>query len=126
MRYFASDGNLNDDVAGLSFLETLDKGLGSRGETSDIARRLSDQGFQLSSFLKFELQRGDEDSADIENLGFYVLSAGLENNLLKFELEFDDPQQISIGTLKDVMITTIVDGSFFSSSDNGLPIEPGT
>ena len=80
----------------------------------------------MSSFLKFELQRGDEDSADIENLGFYVLSAGLENNLLKFELEFDDPQQISIGTLKDVMITTIVDGSFFSSSDNGLPIEPGT
>ena len=80
----------------------------------------------MSSFLKFELQRGDEDSADIEDLGFYVLSAGLENNLLKFELEFDDPQQISIGTLKDVMITTIVDGSFFSSSDNGLPIEPGT
>ena len=76
--------------------------------------------------MKFELQRGDEDSADIEDLGFYVLSAGLENNLLKFELEFDDPQQISIGTLKDVMITTIVDGSFFSSSDNGLPIEPGT
>ena len=80
----------------------------------------------MSNFLTFELQRGDEDSADIEDLGFYVLSAGLENNLLKFELEFDDPQQISIGTLKDVMITTIVDGSFFSSSDNGLPIEPGT
>ena len=80
----------------------------------------------MSNFLKFEIQRGDEDSADVENLGFYVLSAGLENNLLKFELEFDDPQQISIGTLKDVMITTIVDGSFFSSSDNGLPIEPGT
>ena len=80
----------------------------------------------MSNFLKFEIQRGDEDSADVEDLGFYVLSAGLENNLLKFELEFDDPQQISIGTLKDVMITTIVDGSFFSSSDNGLPIEPGT
>ena len=80
----------------------------------------------MSNFLTFEIQRGDEDSANIEDLGFYVLSAGLENNLLKFELEFDDPQQISIGTLKDVMITTIVDGSFFSSSDNGLPIEPGT
>ena len=80
----------------------------------------------MSNFLKFEIQRGDEDSADVENLGFYVLSAGLENNLLKFELEFDDPQQISIGTLKDVMITTIVDGSFFSSSENGLSIEPGT
>ena len=45
----------------------------------------------MSNFLTFEIQRGDEDSADIEDLGFYVLSAGLENNLLKFELEFDDP-----------------------------------
>ena len=80
----------------------------------------------MSSFLKFEIRRGDEDSSDIEDLGFYVLSAGLENSLLKFDLEFDNPQQISIGSLKDVMITTIVDGSFFSSSDNGLPIEPGT
>ena len=80
----------------------------------------------MSSFLKFEIRRGDEDSSDIEDLGFYVLSAGLENSLLKFDLEFDNPQQISIGSLKDVMITTIVDGSFFSSSENGLSIEPGT
>ena len=80
----------------------------------------------MSNFLKFEVERGSEDSASSENLAFYVLSAGLENNLLKFELQFDNPQQVSIGSIKDVMITTIVDGSFFSSSDNGLPIEPGT
>ena len=54
------------------------------------------------------------------------MSAGLENSLLKFELAFDDPQQVSIGSMKDTMITTIIDGSFFSSEDNGLPIEPGT
>ena len=46
----------------------------------------------MNSFLKFEVQRGSEDSAKTEDLGFMVLSAGLENNLLKFELLFDDPQ----------------------------------
>ena len=46
----------------------------------------------MSSFLSFEIKRGDEDSADVENLGFYVLSAGLEDSLLKFDIEFDNPQ----------------------------------
>ena len=39
---------------------------------------------------------------------------------------FDDPPQVSIGSVKDHLITTIVDGSFFASEENGLPIEPGT
>ena len=51
-----------------------------------------------------------------------MLSAGLENNLLKFEIEFDDPEQVSIGYNKDIIVTTIVDGSFFSSEKNGLPV----
>ena len=81
----------NSEVSGLSFLDDLKKGLGSRGETTDTSRALSGEDFNLSSFLKFEIQRGSEDSASSEDLGFYVLSAGLENNLLKFELAFDDP-----------------------------------
>ena len=80
----------------------------------------------MNNFLKFEVQRRSEDSAPSEDLEFYVLSAGLENNLLKFELQFDNPGQVSIGSISDVMVTTIVDGSFFSSEDNGLPILPGT
>ena len=80
----------------------------------------------MNSFLTFEVQRGSEDSAKTEDLGFMVLSAGLENNLLKFEIEFDDPEQVSIGYNKDIIVTTIVDGSFFSSEQNGLPLEPGT
>ena len=76
----------------------------------------------MSDFLKFSVLRGSEDSASIMDLGFTVLSAGLENNLLKFEIEFDDPEQVSIGYNKDIIVTTIVDGSFFSSEQNGLPI----
>ena len=81
----------NSDVAGLSFLETLGKGMGSRGEVTDSSRSLSSLDFQMSNFLKFGVQRGSEDSASIQDLGFTVLSAGLENTLLKFELQFDDP-----------------------------------
>ena len=116
----------NADVAGLSFMETLNKGLGSRGEVNEGTRYLSSEDFNLSNFLTFEIQRGAEDSADSKYLGFTIASAGLENNLLKFELIFDDPLQVSIGLQNDVLMTTIVDGSFFSSEANGLPIEAGT
>ena len=116
----------NAEVAGLSFLDTLDRGMGSRGEVTDSLRLLSKEDFQMSDFLLFSVLRGSEDSASIKDLGFTVLSAGLENNLLKFEIEFDDPEQVSIGYNKDIIVTTIVDGSFFSSEQNGLPLEPGT
>ena len=81
----------NAEVAGLSFLDTLDRGMGSRGEVTDSLRLLSKEDFQMSDFLLFSVLRGSEDSASIKDLGFTVLSAGLENNLLKFEIEFDDP-----------------------------------
>ena len=55
----------NSNVAGLSFLETLGKGMGSRGEVTDQSRFLSSQDFQMSDFLKFGVQRGSEDSASI-------------------------------------------------------------
>ena len=45
----------------------------------------------MSNFLEFKVQRGSEDSAKVQDLGFTVLSAGLEDNLLKFEIQFDDP-----------------------------------
>ena len=76
--------------------------------------------------MTFEIQRGSEDSANVEELGFVVSTTGLENNLLKFKLSFDSPLSISQGSSKDKMVATIVDGNFFSNSDDGLPVEPGT
>ena len=43
----------NADVAGLSFLETLNKGLGSRGQVKEETRFLSSKDFELSNFLRF-------------------------------------------------------------------------
>ena len=95
----------------------LDKGLKSRGEVSEKIRFLNEDNidFDLTKFLNFELQRGSEDSAEMENLGFTIQSAGLEGDLLKFTIVFDQPIQVSIGSTKDMMVTTIIDGSFFSS-----------
>ena len=55
----------NSDIAGLSFLETLGKGMGSRGEVTDSSRLLSSLDFQMSNFLKFGVIRGSEDSASV-------------------------------------------------------------
>ena len=45
----------NSKVTGLSFLDTLDKGLSSRGKVTDSPRFLSSADFKLSNFLEFEL-----------------------------------------------------------------------
>ena len=83
----------NGDLAGLKFLEKLNKGLSSTGSIkTDNFRRLKDEDknedFDLSDYLTFTIERGSEDSADYELLAFNVLSAGLENNFLKFKLLF--------------------------------------
>ena len=53
-------------------------------------------------------------------------SLSLEGKQIKFQLLFDEPLAVSMGVIKDQMIVTIVDGKFFSSFENGLPIAPGT
>ena len=76
-------------MAGLQFLEKLNKGLSSQGtvKKDSNSRRLEDvenDSFQLSNYLDFKIVRGDEDSANADDLSFMVNSAGLENNLLMF------------------------------------------
>lgn len=114
----------NAGVSGLSFLESLNKGLSARGVVDDngMGRRLSDhvrggqrrlegnEDFNLSNFLVFGIKRGGEDSAEVDDLGFDVESGGLENNLLKFQLKFDNPLAVSMGSEKDMMVATIIDG----------------
>ena len=43
----------NENVAGLAFLENLNKGLGSRGEVTESTRSLQEEAFDLSRFLTF-------------------------------------------------------------------------
>ena len=57
--------------------------------------------FDLSKFLKFEVQRGGEDSASAEQLRFNVSSNGVENDLLIFMIKFDEPDFVSIGSIQE-------------------------
>ena len=102
----------------------MNKGLSSRGEVDDngMGRRLSDhvrggqrrlegnEDFNLSNYLVFSIKRGSEDAAEVEDLGFTVQTVGLENRLLNFVLRFDNPIAVSMGSEKDMMVATIVDG----------------
>jgi hypothetical protein len=93
------------------------------------SRRLQaagDSAFDLSAYMTFEVVRGDEDSAPLEKLGFTVNAGNLKADGMAFKLIFDYPLMVSIGAKKDKMVATIVDGSFFASSDTGMPIPPGT
>ena len=65
----------NADLAGLKFLETLDKGLSSKGVVLSFEGRLLEErgdDFKLSNFLMFSMIRGSEDSAPAEKLSFFV------------------------------------------------------
>ncbi len=44
---------------------------------------------------------------------------------MNFKFTFDNPLMVSIGTQKDKMVITIVDGSFFANED-GMPVPEGT
>ena len=117
-------------------MNTVGKSLASSGDIKDegTGRSLSgrcladsaDNAFDLKSFMTFEVVRGAEDSATLEDLTFKVGSDGIENSLMKFKIKFDNPLKVSIGSNKDKMIITIVDGSFFADEKSGKPIPPGT
>ena len=75
----------------------------------------SPSSFDLSKFLKFELQRGEEDSAIPEMLNFNVSSVGVENDQLSFLIGFENPNYVSIGSKQDLLTIEIVNPTFFSS-----------
>ena len=85
-----------------------------------------DDTFELSDFLSFELQRGSEDSADIEDLAFKVKSKEVRDDMLYFDFEFEKPEKVSTGERKDVMVVTIMDDSFFTSQSSGKSLTKGS
>lgn len=85
----------------------------------------SQSGFDLSKYISFELRRGDEDSAPAEKLGFFATVSKLENDQMKFSLEFENPLMVSIGSRKDQIVGIVQDESFFTSQDSGLSIAKG-
>ena len=75
-------------------------------------------GFDLSKYITFELRRGDEDSADAEQLKFDVIIDDVSDDKMFFKMEFENPKMVSIGSKKDMVVGTIQNEDFFCSADS--------
>ena len=87
---------------------------------------MGSKGFNLGRYIKFELLRGAEDSAKAEQLGYEVIIDGIDGGSIYFKLAFKNPELVSIGSKKDVVIGTIIDESFFCSADSPSVITKGS
>ena len=65
----------------------------------------------------FELRRGDDDSAPPEDLLFTVKVRRTESDMIDLHLDFENPEQVSIGSKKDMLVIEVADYKFFSRTD---------
>lgn len=123
---FADDNTTSDaaseDIFGVSAAGEGRRRLESTAETPEPEQ----SGFDLSQYISFELRRGDEDSAPADKLGYNVIVNSLDEDRIYLDLQFENPDQVSIGSKKDVVIGTIQDESFFSSKESNLSVKKGT
>ena len=119
-------------MLGMEFLRSLNVELQSEGQVSELfadeegpvgdgyrrrfRRRLNadTMNFDLSEEMAFELRRGDEDSAQLEDLYFTVNVPKIDGDELKIKFEFEHPEKVSIGSLPDVIIAEVINADFFS------------
>ena len=62
----------------------------------------------LSSFVKFELTRGANDSASVDDFEFYVYVLEFTPRKLLLQFEFASPLSISIGSTPDTLKISIL------------------
>ena len=82
--------------------------------------------FDLMEFLQFEIERGADNSAPVQNMTFSVNSTEVSGSNLHFKAIFDNPLEISKGSAKDVLIITSKNAAFFANVETGATIETGT
>ena len=82
----------------------------------------SDTSLDLNKYLSFTIERGSEDSAQIERFEFTAYVKEIRGDNFHISLEFTHPNDISIGTYKDILIVDIEDPDFFSSASSGSVI----
>ena len=112
----SSFGNLivffNLDLAGPSFIKQLQgDGIKGKGEVIDPFdtnnwRMLYDdeeegRSIDLNQYFSFSVERGSEDSAAIEKLGFIAIVEDISEDEFHISLEFENPTEVSSGTAKD-------------------------
>ena len=71
------------------------------------------------------MNKGDESSANVEDLSFSVTTLEIDNDQIKFAVNFDNTAAVSIGSKQDILIVELTDSDFFASSITGSKIEAG-
>ena len=75
--------------------------------------------------MKFELIRGAEDSAPIEEFDFTVAVLSLTELELVLDFEFKFPLSMSIGKSPEIMRTTVINPNLFTSKMTGMTLIGG-
>lgn len=73
--------------------------------------------------MSFELRRGHEDSARVDELKFEVLMEEVTGDEILFKALFENPRKVSIGSELDVIVATILDVSFFSDTNSEATLD---
>ena len=84
------------------------------------------ESYDLGHYMQFELRRGDEDSSPVDQLNFQVRVDQTENDELYMNVQFENPQAVSIGQTKDLLVGEVMDPTFFSRLDDSTEIKKGT
>ena len=80
----------------------------------------------LANFIKFDLIRGSNDSAPIEEFEFYVSVEKFTPRELFLRFDFTNPLSISIGKNPDILRTMIINPDLFISKKTGKTVLKGT
>ena len=76
--------------------------------------------------MQFQIVRGANDSAPIDEFEFFVSLKELTSWNLLLKVNFTNPLSISIGKQPDILITTIIDPRLFISRNTGKTLVGGT
>ena len=77
----------------------------------------------LEKFIKFELIRGSNDSAPIEDFEFSVQLYSFTEHELVLQFKFIKPLSISIGQVAEMARVTLLNTDLFYSSESGKTLE---
>lgn len=112
-------------------LEGFEFGTAVRYEDDEFGRRslvtgtFADGGADLSSLLRVEVARGDDDtSARPSELGFDVKIEDYDERSVELKFEFENPLSVSIGDEPDTLVIEFVENELFTSRETGKSLAP--
>ena len=92
---------------------------------ADKARRLENQ-IDLSRFMNFDLIRGANDSALVEDFDYAIQLNEFTARSMTLKFEFSDPLSISTGRTPDIFRAKIIEPNLFISKTTGKTVEKDT